>query len=569
MTESPAVDIEYPQLQSEIDRCWPLAKAYWSEFLLLNAPEVSDEARSVAQIQLQTRQVALNGSQIKEYGLLNCVEALLAHEIGHHVRYPGTLAIEARMRMLERSILPANYSLTNVFQDLMINEQLGAQLKDQFIQIYQAFTSEPAFHSDMQWKRDPAFLFYLSLYEIIWQLHPGTLIGANIEPDFAEAFPGYRAEAAVVVNDLFRMEPNIYTQFLYFTSVMTRYLKPMIEEDLRQWLACQCAAAQPSADDWADALIPTDAERQAIERAAASGWFEEDQSERLRKLNELEERIASLPGYGSENASLIPEVMAAHYRQLAEQHLLKPPPLPRVGEAIVPTTLEEWELSDPIRDIDWMQTITQRGTELGPAQPLKRLPIAETEGFDVPLWQPRMEIYLDISGSMPNPIEQLNAMTLAAQILTLGTTRAGGSVRAALYSCEPVLYWIWCRSDVEMSRFLMHYVGAGTDFPFELLKKSCEDCRADQPIRVVISDADFRRNYDSNPLNREILVTATTCSPHFILLLHNPGTESVEQFESLGASVVNIEEFSDFPQMATNLTKSLFPDDPTTSKLML
>lgn len=158
----------------------------------------------------------------------------------------------------------------------------------------------------------------------------------------------------------------------------------------------------------------TDAERQAIERASKSGWFSEDQSDRLRKLSELEERIASLPGFGTDEAQLIPDVMAAHYQQLAERHLFRPPPLPRVGEAVVPTTFDDWECSDPLRDIDWLATLSQRGPELGAAQPLKRIAMAETEGFDVRLWQPRLEIYLDISGSMPNPIYQLNAMTLAA-----------------------------------------------------------------------------------------------------------------------------------------------------------
>jgi hypothetical protein len=177
------------------------------------------------------------------------------------------------------------------------------------------------------------------------------------------------------------------------------------------------------------------------------------------------------------------------------------------------------------------------------------------------LWQPRLEIYLDVSGSMPNPIFELNAMTLAAQILTLGTTRAGGSVRAALYSHEPVLYWSWCRSDVEMSRFLMHYIGGGTCFPFELLRKSCDECGPDQPIRVVISDGDFDRNYESNDENRGIFVSAAKCSPNWILLLHRPQPERVALYRSLGAFVIVIDEFADFPRLAADLTNSLFPDE--------
>ncbi len=76
-------------LQAEIDRCWPMAKLHWSSFLLLNDPELSDEAPSIAQIALATRQILLNSHLIEKHGLEDCVEGLLAHEVGHHVRYPG------------------------------------------------------------------------------------------------------------------------------------------------------------------------------------------------------------------------------------------------------------------------------------------------------------------------------------------------------------------------------------------------------------------------------------------------------------------------------------------------
>ena len=547
------------RLSQLIEQHWPAAQAHWSRFLLLADPIWSDDAHSIAQIDLRTRQVTLNHKLIEQHQLWDCIEGLMAHEVGHHVRYPGTLAVEARMRMLEKSIIPLDgYSLTNVFQDLMINERLGRDLRESFIHVYQAFTSEPAFHSKMQWKRDPAFVFYLSLYEVLWELPPGTLIGKP-EVKFAAAFPGYRAEAHLLVHNLFRMSPNLYTQFLYFVSVMSRYLKPMINESLQQLLACRCGIGQPSPDDWADALTPTVAEREAIERAVREGWFAEDQSERLRKLNELEERIASLPGFGTDQAQLVPEVMAAHYRQIAERHLFRPPPLPRMGEAIVPTTLDEWEFSDPIREIDWLTTLQVRGAELGVAQPLKRIPMAETEGFDVQLWQPRVEIYLDVSGSMPNPIFRLNAMTLAAQILTLATTRAGGWVRSALYSSAPVLYWDWCRSEIEMSRFLMHYIGGGTDFPFQLLKQSCDHCGPDQPMRSVITDTDFDVNFSAHSDNEPIVLEAITRSPHFILLLHRPNLERVKHYRVLGAEVVEVDELNDFPRVATDLARALFP----------
>src|SRR5438270_800083 len=79
------------------------------------------------------------------------------------------------------------------------------------------------------------------------------------------------------------------------------------------------------------------------------------------------------------------------------------------------------------------------------------------------------------------------------------TIRAGGWARAVLYSGAAVPFWEWCRSEAELSRFLMHYIGGGTAFPFDLLRKSIVECGPAQPIRVVITDADFHNNYETLP----------------------------------------------------------------------
>ncbi len=208
-----------------------------------------------------------------------------------------------------------------------------------------------------------------------------------------------------------------------------------------------------------------------------------------------------------------------------------------------------------------MATLFLRGRELGGALPLKRIKVAEEEGLEAPFWQSRMEIYLDVSGSMPNPCVAINAMTLAAQILATGTTRAGGWVRALLYSCAPVLFWEWTRSETEVSRFLMHYVGGGTDFPFGILDASARECVGDQPIRVIITDRDFDSNFDKEPANAGILSGAIAASAQVVLLLHAPTPERISRYRGLGATVVPVEAMEDFPRIAADLTRALFPDE--------
>ena len=71
------------RLRAEVERAWPHAQAYWSRFLLLNDPDLSGEAASVAQIRLSTRQVTLNDSLIIKHGLIDC-----GHGDGHRA-IPG------------------------------------------------------------------------------------------------------------------------------------------------------------------------------------------------------------------------------------------------------------------------------------------------------------------------------------------------------------------------------------------------------------------------------------------------------------------------------------------------
>jgi hypothetical protein len=548
---SAPVAVVDPELDALVAECWPRAQAHWSRFLLLHPPAGDAGQPSVAHINLATRQVGLHYPLIREKELVDCLEAILAHEVGHHVRYPGTLAVNARLRLLEKPLLPLeDYSLTNLFTDLLINDALRPALEEQLVRVYQAFRTED------DWKRDPAFLFYLAVYEERWQREPGSLMGPS-HVAFEAAYPNYRAEAQVLGQDLFHLGPNLYTQFLYFVSVVSRYVPPRDRDKPENLDPYSCGCGEPSADDWADALTPDARERDAIRRAVEEGWIAKDMGERLADRDALTERIWSLPGAGQDDATRVPEVMAAYYRREAERYLLRPPPQLVLGEATTPTTLEEWEPGEPLRDVDWAATLTQRGPLFGAAQPLKRERVAEAEGWEVPLWQPRVEIYLDVSGSMPDPRWRRNAMTLAAQVLLTGAIRAGGWVRVALYSDTPVAFWEWCRSERELSRFLMHYIGGGTSFPFDMLRESVAECGSVQPIRVAITDGDFHHNYEASKKRGSMFAEAARVSPHFVLMLHATGDKE-GRYRRAGATVITVDELDNYPAMAAALSAALF-----------
>jgi hypothetical protein len=553
-------------IRDQIRNAWPSAMAHWSSYLVLNDPALDAAQPSIAQIDLATRCVSLNEKLVTDMGLEDCIPAMLAHEVGHHVSYPGTLQVQARLRLIERTLVPfPDYSLINHFTDLMINERLGrTDLRAQIVTIYQAGMRGIAADGADAWKRDPFFVFYLALYEALWDLDEGKILGP-LAAAFREQFPHYRAEAAVLTQDLFVLGPNLYTQFLYFLSLSIRYLVPALSGSTgtesgpvaADGKGCHCG--EPSPSDWGQAVTPTAAEKEAIRRAIEKGWFDPKHAERLARALDIKARISGLPGAGSADASQVPEIMAAYYRQQAERLLFRPPAQPRIGEAVLPSVLEDWTPADPVHDIDWLATLLLRGDRAGPALPLKRLYEAEVEGEDVKFLQTRMEIYLDVSGSMPNPCVTLNPMTLAAQILATATTRAGGQVRLALYSHETIRHWEWSRSEREVSGFLMHYIGGGTDFPFALLEESTAECAGAQPIRVIITDHDFETNVADSARSMAILGEAARVSPNVILLQLGEFPEA-KQYRAAGMSVVPVTTFDNYPKVARDLAWALFPE---------
>lgn len=532
-----------------VAEAWPRAQAHWSSFLVMGDPVLGAALPAVAQIHLGTRQVTLDAREIERHGLEDCIEALLAHEVGHHVRYPGTLAVQARMRMLERSIIPyEGCSVINLFTDLMINEQLGAVYRDPLVKAYRALVPVE------RWHDGPVLLFYLTLYEEIWQLPPGQLLSEEAA-GYEAAYPGFRADAQLLAQDLFHLGPNLFTQFLFFTSVALRYLVPPAGAPAQ--LDAPCSSAEPSADDWADALTPSAQERAAIERARREGWISTEMADRIAGEDARDRRIAGLPGAGTDDARRVPEIMAAYYRREAERHLFRVPTRRVLGEAVVPTTVDDWAPGDAVRAIDWAATLRARGEVYGAVQPLLREVVADHEGLEQPTERPRMEIYLDVSGSMPNPITSVNAMTLAALVLAIGAVRAEGAVRAVLYSTGTTERWAWCRSEAEMSRFLMHYIGAGTQFPFARLAASVRECGREQPHRVIITDRDFDANLSAAP-DHAVTVAEAASRGRVVLLQHNPDPVRIRGHQALGAAVVPVTALDDFPRAAATLVRALF-----------
>jgi hypothetical protein len=161
---------------------------------------------------------------------------------------------------------------------------------------------------------------------------------------------------------------------------------------------------------------------------------------------------------------------------------------------------------------------------------------------------------------MPDPSSALNAMTLAAQVLSASAIRHGGKVRAIIYSGDHVMSG-WMYDEALARDYLFHYAGGGTQFPFGVLKKNAAD--APGVVRVVISDSDFLANVAPKEA-REALAYGVSRSRRFVAMLAVPG-QAADVLKQLGPAASDpklrlalVGDPSAFGAMAAGLAKALF-----------
>lgn len=476
-----------------VARAWKDALALWDVEVLLSPPQgyVSggkshwNANEPLAYIDLATRQVVVNFELLAKIGARGSLTAVLAHEIGHHVRFPHTLGLAADLQVLEQRLIPGlKQSLTNLFFDLQVNEVVGRTRAQELSDVYRGFAK------DASNPPSPLFAFYLAIYEELWGQQAGALVPQACLKDMDAQHPGWRAEARMFAQTFYAL-PEVHLQFVYFCSRFLRYVGD--PSALQYGIPLGGDVPQPDEDDFDGVLrgAGSSATEDALAEARERGWVEDsgllDQPD-ADPLATIRRITDHLPGGGQGEFKLA--LVSKHYKRLVDQYILKLPGVTPPPEPFLPTVLEEWEWGDNPRAIDWTASVLAEGPLAG-VRPLRRdLLLDEPSPIEQDL--PAVEIYLDTSGSMPDPSAALNSMTLAAQILAASATRKKGTVRGIVYSSGPPLVSDWMYDEETARRFLLHYVGGGTDYPFDLLKKFAKE-RSDV-IRVIISDSDFLSN---------------------------------------------------------------------------
>ena len=495
---------------------WPAALAVWSKFTRLRDPSLCASrvqasqqglSGSFAMIRLLDQSVVVDLALVTELGLDDYALEVLAHEIGHHILAPGSAGDQFRLLARMRRALPTLEQhapmVANLYTDLFINDRLQRQANLRVADIYRKLQQgrEPA--ADGKAKASGGvWTLYMRIYENLWQLEKGELAGDNLDERLdTDAWLGARL-IRVYANDWMLAAGRFATLLLPYLVEDTDALSPgrYLQDTRDAARGCQTYGAQQIEDDEeGGAIHPVHDKRisglddeapQGDAPARAAGG-------QLREPFELGDILKASGVDLSDH-----EIAIRYYRERALPHLVAFPRRP-VPESQEPQMegLEPWETGDPLEDIDWLQSVMQSPRPVPGVTTVRRVygrePARAIDAMPVDL-----DMYVDSSGSMPNPQAHTSFLTLAGAVIALSALRAGAKVQVTLWSGKNEVMQTpgFVRDEDMILGVLTGFFGGGTCFPIHCLRKTYAGKRERPAHILMISDDGITTMFDDDEL---------------------------------------------------------------------
>lgn len=487
---------------------WPRALALWSRFTRLSNPrwclsdaEAKDEGltESFAMIRLNDQAVVINLAQIEATHLERFAVEILAHEIGHHILAPADLSDNARMIARMRWGLPTKEYLAsfigNLYTDLLINDRLQRSAGLSVAGVYEALVTESS---------DPLWTLYMRIYEILWSLQSGTLTHSMGKP-MTDELEGDAHLGARLIRSYAR---DWLDGAGKFAALCLPYLLENDGQDMQKLLK-----------GWRDMKNAG-----AGARSVPQGLSEMDPNERTSAVHpSLDPELSGLPRQGQDGPpkdtgtqggsagqyrepfeygeilkalgiDLSPlEAAVRYYRERAAPHLVRFPERERPESTEpLPEGLEAWDIGSPLEDADWTESVMLSPHIIPGLTTVQRV-WGTVEGA-----QPRKEpldldLYVDSSGSMPNPQNTVSYLTLAGAIIALSALRAGARVQATLWSGPRQFDMTpgFVSNEHAILQVLTGYIGGSTAFPIHALRDTYAKRKpSDRPVHILIISDD-------------------------------------------------------------------------------
>jgi hypothetical protein len=482
------------QLTARWHAAWPQALAAWSRYTHLHDPrlctstlEAAKEGLhgSFAMIRLVDQSVVIDLEAVRKHGLDDYAVEILAHEIGHHVLAPGNATDHMRMLARIRRGLPSLEDqaplVANLYTDLCINDRLQRQSGLRMADIYRALARAST-------PRNPMWTFYMRLYEHLWQLGRGTLAGAGVtEAVDADAWLGARVVRAYS-DDWMTGAGRFAALVLPYIAGDAGRLAALRALHDTETAAAGCApgVVHEVEDGEADAALhPVHDPRVTGDDATADA----PPAHGPGQAREPFEYGAILKAAGI--ALTDHEIAMRYYRERAQPHLV---PFPRrradkAGEPR-PAALEPWDVGDPLDRIDWLHSLMLSPRPVPGVTTVQRAVETDPGGEEAPV-PVDLDLYIDSSGSMPDPQVTTSYLALAGAIVALSALRAGASVQATLWSGKGQVTGTdgFVRDADAVLRVITGCFGGGTAFPIHRLRDTYSGGPRRRPTHILmISD---------------------------------------------------------------------------------
>lgn len=502
---------------------WPEALAHWSKYTRLRNPLLCITSVSAAKeglsgsfamIRLNDNSVVIDLETIARVRLQDYAVEILAHEIGHHILAPASAVDHFRLLARMRAGLPTLEThapmLANLYTDLLINDRLQRSSNLRMDEIYRQMKLFGERKQESKTKRAPNSLWtlYMGIYERLWQLEKGSLGGAV--DDVVEEGNAWLGSRLVRV-----YADEWLVGGARFAALALPYLVDDIEQNrqMENLLADIKHAAQGcdpvgiieieegegrSMHPSDDPLITGDAGEDGVDAVGRAKAVQgQEGSGQLREPFEYGEILKAA------GITLNEEQLAArYYRELALPHLITYPA--KLSEGSAEPQLEgfdPWEIGESLDEIDWLGTLTQSPVPIPGATIVKRH-MGLQPGRDNARIPPDLDIYVDSSGSMPNPRQRISYLTLAGTIIALSALKAGAKVQATLWSgprqCLSTNDFV--RSEAEILGVLTGFFGGSTAFPIHHLRETYAARKAHSPDAhiLMISDDGISTMFDND-----------------------------------------------------------------------
>ena len=163
--------------------------------------------------------------------------------------------------------------------------------------------------------------------------------------------------------------------------------------------------------------------------------------------------------------------------------------------------LEAWDIGEPIDEIDWLQSLMLSPRPIPGVTTVRRVygrePARAVDAMPIDL-----DMYVDSSGSMPNPQQHTSFLTLAGAVIALSALRAGARVLVTLWSGKREVLQTpgFVRDEDAILGVLTGFFGGSTCFPIHCLRQTYAG-RRERPAHILmISDDGITTMFDDDEL---------------------------------------------------------------------